>query len=66
METIITITQQIKVSYENQDALKIAVDKIKSGDVNWLAESNKMLIDQKEKHYIMSKVDNSVSILGIN
>ena len=63
METIITITQQIKVSYENPTGFEIAVAKIKTGDINWLAESNNQLVDQKEKHYIMSKVDKSVSII---
>lgn len=61
-EKIITITQEIKISYESEKALNLALKEIETNGIDWMASTNMRRESDSNKHFILSKVENSHKI----
>ena len=62
-EKIITVTQKIKISYETEEALNLALEEIKTNGIDWMASTNMRIESNSNKHFILSKVENSHKVI---
>ncbi len=61
-EKTITITQGIKISYESEEALNLALKEIEINGIDWMASTNMRRESNSDKHFILIKVVNSHKI----
>ena len=62
-EKIITVIQDIKISYESQEALDLTLKEIEINRIDWLASTNSRREPDLSKHFILSKVPQSVKVI---
>lgn len=60
---IITVIQDIKISYESPEALDLALKEIEINGIDWLASTNSRREPDSSKHFILSKVPQSHKVV---